>query len=86
MTNRDRLDTLEASHVALMTDFELFVKEHEKRVAEQDAEWERSKERWRQFDTWREQEYKRQIQRDIETDRRIRDLVTAVGKLIEIKS
>ena len=76
MTNRDRLDTLEASHVALMTDFELFVKQHEKRVAEQDA-------RWQQFDTWREQEYKRQLERDVETDRRIRDLVTAIGKLIE---
>jgi hypothetical protein len=72
VTLKDRLDTLEASHIS-------FIKEHEKRVAEQD-------ERWRQFDAWREQEYKRQIQRDVETDRRIRDLVTAVGKLIETRT
>ena len=37
MTMKDRFATLEASHVSLMTDFELFVKEHEKRVTEQDA-------------------------------------------------
>jgi hypothetical protein len=78
VTIKDRLDTLEASHVALMTDFELFVKEHEKRVAEQDARWER-------FETDRVAAYRREQERGAAIDQRIGDLVTAIGKLIETK-
>jgi len=82
----ERLEELEQSHVQLMIDFRLFVREHEIRVKEQDAAWERSNERWKQFDAWREEEYKRQLQRDAATDKRIGELVTAIGKLIEVKS
>jgi hypothetical protein len=82
VTNRDRLDTLEASHVALMTDFELFVKEHEKRVEEQDREWERQQQRWARYDAQRQEER----ERGEAIDRRIGDLVTAIGKLIETRN
>ena len=46
----ERLDRLDASHVKLMTDFEVAWAKHEQFVEEQDREWERQQERWRQYD------------------------------------
>ena len=41
MSPSEQLAALTASDVKLMTDHELFVKEHEQFVEEQDREWER---------------------------------------------
>lgn len=75
MTMKDRLDTLEARHVSLMTDFELFVKEHEKRVTEQDARWER-------YETERAAAYQREQERGAAIDARIDRLVGGIAELI----
>ena len=61
-----------------MTEHELFVKEHEKFVAEQEREWEWQKERWRQYDLWREEERKR----GAELDQRIADLVSGIRQFM----
>ena len=78
----ERLDRLEASHVRLMTEHELFVKEHEKRVAEQDIEWEREKDRWRQRDLEFERERKERKEADAELARRVAELVSGMGAFI----
>jgi hypothetical protein len=64
MDVRERLEALEASHVRLMTDHELFLKEqelawekhqafmaeHREFVAERDRAWQRQQERWVKID------------------------------------
>lgn len=83
-TNRskDQLDRLEARHVRLMTEHELFMKEHEAFVAEQDREWERQKERWREYDAWREQDRRDSAARGAELDERIDKLVSGIGEFM----
>jgi len=76
--SEDRLDRLEASHVRLMTEHELFMKRHEAFVAEQDREWERQKERWREYDAWREQDRAR----GAALDERIDKLVSGIGEFM----
>jgi hypothetical protein len=74
----ERLDRLDASHVKLMTDHELFVQaqeraweRHEKWLAEQERAWERQNLAWQE-----------QKERDKILDKRIGDLVSAIGELI----
>lgn len=75
---QDRLARVEASHVQLMTDHELFVRQqeaawarHEKFVEEQNREWERQQERWKQQDA-----------RDKALGERIDKLVSGIGEFI----
>ena len=62
-----------------MTEHELFVKEHEKRVAEQDAEWEREKERWKRRDLEFARDRKAWQEADATLGQRITDLVSGIG-------
>ena len=82
MECRDGFEMLEARHVRLMTEHEIFVKEHAARVAEQDREWERQKERWRQYEIERREDRERERERGIELDKRIADLVSGIGEFI----
>ena len=82
LTFSERLALLEASHVRLMTEHEVFLKEHEKRVAEQDREWEREKERWKQRDLEYERDRKAWREADDVLGRRITDLVSGMGEFM----
>jgi hypothetical protein len=75
----ERLDRLDASHVKLMTDFEVFVAEHEKFVLEQERAWERH-EKWAvEQERYREE----QKDRDRVLDKRIAELVSGIGAFIQ---
>jgi hypothetical protein len=71
MSLSERIQILQASHVKLMTDLEIFWQKHEVFVAEQDREWERQKERWRQADV-----------RAKDLDERIEKMVGGIGEFI----
>jgi hypothetical protein len=75
---RERFDRLEASHIRLMTDHEVF-------VAEQDREWERQKERWREYEIDREAAKVRGAQIDAQLTalgERIDQLVSGFGEFL----
>lgn len=76
MTLSERLDRLEASHVQLMTEHEVAWAQHEKFVEQQDREWERQQKRWQQYEIDRAADRAR----GAELDRRISDLVSAIGE------
>lgn len=80
--SNDRLDRLEASHVRLMTEHELFMKKHEAFVAERDREWERQKERWREYYALRDQDRKESAARGAALDERIDKLVSGIGEFM----
>jgi|HubBroStandDraft_1064217.scaffolds.fasta_scaffold298014_2 hypothetical protein len=76
------LERVEASHVKLMTDHELFVKaqdkawrRHRRFVMEQDA-------RWKEYDLRREQDRERERERGAELDKRIAALASGMGEFI----
>ena len=48
----------------------------------QDREWERQKERWRQYDLQREKDREESRARGADIDRRIADLVSGIGEFI----
>ena len=75
---QDRLARLEESHVKLMTDHEMFVRDqeaawakHEKFVEEQEREWARQQELW-----------KESAARGKALDERIDKLVSGIGEFI----
>jgi predicted metal-dependent hydrolase len=72
---RERLDRVTASHVQLMTDVEIFRREHAAHVRRHD-EFER------QYDERREQDRKEQKLRDEKIDARIDKLVSAIGEFM----
>lgn len=78
----ERLKRLEHSHVQLMTNHDVFVREHMKRVEEQDREWQRQLERWPKSDEQREQDRRETRSRGEEIDRRISDLVSGIGEFM----
>jgi uncharacterized protein (DUF3084 family) len=78
MSLAERLDRLEASHVQLMTDHEVFMKEHEAFVAQNEREWARHKEWLRDYD----ERCERDRQDRKELDKRISDLVSAIGEFL----
>jgi hypothetical protein len=74
----ERLARLEASHVKLMTDHEVAWARHEKFVAQQDREWERQKELWKQ----NELAHERFLAADAALGKRIADLTSGIGAFI----
>jgi hypothetical protein len=82
MSFKERLEQLEASHIKLMTDHELFVKE-------QEAAWEKNRENWERHDRWQEafdaqraEDRKEEKRRGEELDKRIAKLVSGIGEFI----
>jgi len=76
--SESRLDRLEASHIKLMTDHEVFWAHHQEFVAQQERAWAR-------HDAWvAEQElaWERQKERDAALDARIEKLVSGIGSFI----
>lgn len=85
MTNKERLDQLEASHIRLMTEHEMEVRKNDKAwrrhrrfVREVEARRVADDARWRAY---REE----QKQRDETLDARIDKLVSAIGAFINAK-
>jgi hypothetical protein len=72
------LDRLEASHVKLMTDHEVAWAQHLKFVEQQDREWERQKESWKE----NEAAHQRFLVADVALGKRVDDLVSGIGALI----
>jgi hypothetical protein len=78
MSMTERIQALEASHIRLMTDHEVFLKEqeaawrkHEAFVAKQDLEWERDRERWKEA-----------RERGRELDERISKMIGGIGEFM----
>lgn len=78
MTISERLERLEESHVKLMTEHEVAWAQHEKFREQQDIEWDRQQKRWAQ----NELDRKAERERGADLDRRISDLVSAIGEYI----
>jgi len=74
----DRLARLEASHVRLMTEHEVFWKEHLEFVKSQDIAWARHQEFQRQY----EEDRKESARRGADLDKRISDLVSGMGEFM----
>jgi hypothetical protein len=82
MTTEERLQQLEASHIRLMTQHEVFVleqeaawKRHQQFVAEQEQSW-------KQYQIWRQEEK----QRGIEIDARIAKMISGIGEFIRVST
>jgi len=75
---QDQLEKLTQSHAKLMTECEVAWSRHKEFVEEQNREWQRRQERWKQYDNWRQEEKTR----GTELDRRIAQLVSGIGEFM----
>jgi hypothetical protein len=73
-----RLEKLEASHIKLMTEHEVFLAEQERAWQRNDREWARHQEWLTRFEKQREQDR----ERNVELDKRISDLVSGIGEFM----
>jgi hypothetical protein len=73
-----RLEKLEASHIKLMTEHEVFLAEQERAWQRNDREWARHQEWLTRFEKQREQDR----ERNVELDKRISDLVRGIGEFM----
>jgi hypothetical protein len=73
MSLKERLELIEASHIKLMTDHEMFVRDQEKA-------WSRHE----QFVREQEKAWTAQAARDAKLDERVDKLIAAIGRLVEI--
>jgi hypothetical protein len=78
----ERLERVEASHVKLMTDHELFVRQYD---IDREKDRIEQKERAAQYDADRERDRIEQKDRDRALDERIAVLVSAMGAVIGAK-
>lgn len=74
----ERLKRLEESHVKLMTDHEVFVREHDKRIAERDIDWERQQKLWEKHEV----QHQEWLEADKALGKRIEELISGFGAFI----
>jgi hypothetical protein len=77
----ERLERVEASHIKVMTDFEVFAVRHEQWIAEQERAWEAQGKRGEALD----KRLARMEAHEKRIDERIDKLVSGIGALAAIK-